>query len=107
VFDRFFDNYYFLSVMGVTIILQIIIIFFGADFTSTAVLNSKEWAWCIGFGASSLVTNQIIRLIPINFSDGVVKVDSARLFKKDPEFDIDYDPDEPVQNNIQVVTDTK
>jgi len=107
VFERFFDNYYFLSVMTITIVLQAIIINFGGDFTSCDALNWKEWLWSFGLGSTSLISHQFIRLIPINLEDGVITVDAERIFKQEPEFDIDYDPDEPVQDQIQVVTNSK
>jgi len=98
VFDRFFANPYFLVIMGITIVLQVLIVEFGDTFTQTHPLDWKEWLWCIGAGATSLVANQVIRLIPVDLTDGVLVVDSETIFKMDPEF-------APDEGDVEVVAE--
>lgn len=90
VFENFFANPYFIGVLAVTVVFQVIIVEFGGDWTSTHGLTGKQWGYCIGLGATSLVWNQIIRVIPINLRYGMIEVD-PKEFKED----------------IEIVSDTK
>ena len=86
VFQRILQNPYFLSIFGITIVAQIILVQVGGDFTRTRPLNFEEWCYCIGMGALSLPVNQIIRLVPIDMNDGLQEVDVRVVFKRDQDF---------------------
>jgi len=102
VFDRFFDNSYFLWIMGITSVVQVVIVEFGGLFMGTTPLTWQQWLYCIGVGALSLPINQVIRLIPVNLNDGVLRIDTDKEFKRDlPDID-----DHIVKNALEVVTAT-
>jgi len=64
VFEGFLDAPYFLMVVGVTTVLQIILIFFGGLAFHTTSLTWDQWLISIAFGAFELVWYQIIRFVP-------------------------------------------
>jgi len=86
VFSRFFDNWYFSLIIIITIAAQLLIVSFGGKFTSTVYLYPIEWLYCLIAGFGELLWNQLVRLIPVNFSDGKVDVQKDELFKIDSTF---------------------
>ena len=86
VFKGIFDNYYIVSILLITILMQIIIVSFGGNFISTRPLNLIQWIYCVACGSGSLIANLIISLIPVNLNDGVLHVNSEELFHVDSQF---------------------
>lgn len=65
VFRGFFDNFIFTGVIVGTIVVQVILVEFGGNFTSTAPLPWDKWLTCIGLGALSIPIGLLIRFIPV------------------------------------------
>ncbi|CAF4705876.1 unnamed protein product, partial [Rotaria sp. Silwood1] len=64
VFKGIFRNPFFYCIWIFCFIAQILIVTFGGRVFSCAPLNIKQWAWSLGFGAGSLLWQQIILFIP-------------------------------------------
>jgi calcium-translocating P-type ATPase len=90
VFENLFQNLYFWFIMCITVVLQILMVEFFGAFTSTVPLNGKQWAYCLGIGAGTLLWHQVVRLFPVNLNHGVKEVDASVLFKREKEFAPDY-----------------
>ncbi len=73
VFDNILGNYTYISVLVLTMILQVILVLFGlqkkknpmlflqvllvefgGDAVKTTPLDLEQWLWCVGLGACSL-----------------------------------------------------
>jgi len=64
IFEGFFSNPIFYTILIVTTIAQVIIIEFGGQAFQTAKLSLEHWAWCMFFGVGVLVWNQVVATIP-------------------------------------------
>merc|ERR1712228_5069 len=71
---------------------QILLVEFGGEFNfiepDTTALEPKDWGICIAFGAAELIWHQVVILVPVDFNDGIQMVNSAVLFRRDPEFEM-------------------
>merc|ERR1719189_1266469 len=65
VFEFFFGNLYFSGILALEILLHLLIIEFGGEFTATTHLTWYEWLFAVGVGSTTVVVNQLIRLIPV------------------------------------------
>uniref|UniRef100_A0A158QHM2 Calcium-transporting ATPase n=1 Tax=Rodentolepis nana TaxID=102285 RepID=A0A158QHM2_RODNA len=64
VFAGVFNNWIFLVIWVVTVILQIIIVEFGGYAFSTHGLDLNQWMWCLFFGIGELVWGQLVISVP-------------------------------------------
>lgn len=64
VFSSFFDNYIFLFILAITIVIQAILVEFGGRFVQTVPLTWNQWLYCIILGLISLPVAFFIRLLP-------------------------------------------
>jgi len=71
VFEFFFGNLYFSGILALEIILHLLIIEFGGEFTATTHLDWYEWLFAIGLGSTTVVVNQLIRLIPVSNNETI------------------------------------
>lgn len=67
IFEGLHRNYYYISINLVTILGQLLIIFFGGGILSATRLNGTQWAISLFLGALSLPIAVVIRLIPDDF----------------------------------------
>jgi len=92
VFQGIFKNPIFWGVIVITIVFQVLLVEFGGEFnfieTDTTALTAKDWGICIAFGAAELIWHQVVILVPVDFNDGIQMVNSAVLFRRDPEFEM-------------------
>ncbi|CAK7323699.1 unnamed protein product [Dovyalis caffra] len=65
VFKGVTKNHLFVGIVGFTVILQIILIEFTGDFTTTVRLNWKQWLICIGIGIVSWPLAAVGKLLPV------------------------------------------
>ncbi|GMH17940.1 hypothetical protein Nepgr_019781 [Nepenthes gracilis] len=65
IFEGVQRNRLFMGIVGITLILQVIIIEFLGKFTSTVKLNWKMWLVCIGIGFISWPLAVLGKLIPV------------------------------------------
>jgi len=65
VFKGIFDNYVFLSVIGSTLIFQIIIVECLGTFASTTPLNCTQWYASILIGILGMPVAVILKMIPV------------------------------------------
>ncbi|OQR82382.1 calcium-transporting ATPase [Achlya hypogyna] len=65
VFKDFGTNTMFLSIIGVTILVQFLFVQFGGDFTKTTPLDLSHWVYSIALGALSLPLGIAMRFIPV------------------------------------------
>ncbi|KAJ8427615.1 hypothetical protein Cgig2_010877 [Carnegiea gigantea] len=65
VFKGIFDNYVFISVIGSTLIFQIIIVECLGTFASTTPLNCREWCASILIGLLGMPIAAILKMIPV------------------------------------------
>ncbi|ETO28519.1 ATPase, Ca++ transporting, plasma membrane 1 isoform 1 [Reticulomyxa filosa] len=105
VFSGIFQNAYFVTVIVVTIVVQVLIVNFGGEFTRTVPLGWKAWLWSIGASAGILIwrydffcsfcfffflhilfvcicsgADQLLRFFPVNLNHGILELDKAALF---------------------------
>jgi len=78
VFQGFFNNWLFLIIEIFTIIVQIIIVQFGAGFTKTSPLTIQQHLICLAIGASSLLIGIVVKLMPEKVFNKIT------LLKEDP-----------------------
>jgi len=71
VFEFFFGNLYFSGILALEIILHLLIIEFGGEFTATTHLEWYEWLFAIGLGSTTVVVNQLIRLISVSNNETI------------------------------------
>ncbi|KAJ3416228.1 Calcium-transporting ATPase 10, plasma membrane-type [Chytridiales sp. JEL 0842] len=62
-FDHVFRNKYYLIIMAIIIVIQVIGILFGGTFLTTTKLDSREWGICIAFAFGNLLYTFIARVI--------------------------------------------
>ncbi|EFA81180.1 hypothetical protein PPL_06017 [Heterostelium album PN500] len=70
VFQGILQNWQFLTIMSITIVVQFILVEFGGEFIKTQKLSLLEWVACIGLGSIGL---------PIGFC---IKSFTMKLFKR-------------------------
>ncbi|KAI9208398.1 uncharacterized protein BJ171DRAFT_239281 [Polychytrium aggregatum] len=63
VFKGFLRNHYFLIILSVIIVVQIIVVTFGSTFVSTVSLDAAEWGLCIGFGLGNMPFTFVVRAL--------------------------------------------
>ncbi|KAK7329119.1 hypothetical protein VNO77_23265 [Canavalia gladiata] len=65
IFKGVTKNYLFMGIIGLTVVLQIVIIEFLGKFTTTVRLNWKQWIICVVIGVISWPLAVIGKLIPV------------------------------------------
>lgn len=65
VFKGLHQNHLFLGIIGITIILQVVMVEFLKKFASTERLNWQQWLACIGIAAVSWPIGWVVKLIPV------------------------------------------
>ncbi|KAI3682685.1 hypothetical protein L1987_82845 [Smallanthus sonchifolius] len=65
VFEGLHKNRLFMGIIGVTVILQIVMVEFLKDFADTEKLNWEQWGICIAIAALSWPIGWIVKLIPV------------------------------------------
>eukprot|EP01018_Ginkgo_biloba_P006567 Gb_12864 [translate_table: standard] len=65
IFRGLFKNYLFIGVIGITLVLQVLIVEFLEKFASTTKLDWKQWLICIGIGFISWPLAVIVKTIPV------------------------------------------
>ncbi|XP_058755663.1 calcium-transporting ATPase 10, plasma membrane-type-like isoform X2 [Vicia villosa] len=65
IFKGVTKNYLFMGIVGLTIVIQIVIIEFLGNFTKTVKLNWKQWLICVFIGFISWPLAVIGKLIPV------------------------------------------
>ncbi|KAI5649271.1 hypothetical protein M9H77_35276 [Catharanthus roseus] len=65
VFVGIHKNKLFLGIIGITIILQVVMVEFLKRFANTERLNWGQWGACIGFAAASWPIGWLIKFIPV------------------------------------------
>jgi calcium-translocating P-type ATPase len=65
VFKNFFNNPLFLSIIGITTLVQVILVQFAGPFASTIGLTWKQWVFCFGISFVVLPWGILVRFIPI------------------------------------------
>ncbi|KAJ3093894.1 Calcium-transporting ATPase 10, plasma membrane-type [Physocladia obscura] len=63
LFAKFFRNKIFLSILAVTIIVQVICINWGGAFFGTCTMTWQEWLICVGLSCGNLVFTFLCRLV--------------------------------------------
>merc|ERR1740123_2564190 len=88
VFDGILSNSIFWFIIGVTVVLQVILVQVPglSDFANTTPLGAVEWAFCIGVGAFGIIWHQLVLFVKVNMEDGIQVVNKAVLFKEEEEF---------------------
>ncbi|THG20630.1 hypothetical protein TEA_027246 [Camellia sinensis var. sinensis] len=65
VFKGIHRSKLFLAIIGITIVLQVVMVEFLKKFASTERLNWRQWAVCIGFAAVSWPIGWLVQCIPV------------------------------------------
>ncbi|GMP56293.1 hypothetical protein CsSME_00020840 [Camellia sinensis var. sinensis] len=65
VFKGIHRSKLFLAIIGITIVLQVVMVEFLKKFASTERLNWRQWAVCIGFAAVSWLIGWLVKCIPV------------------------------------------
>ncbi|CAF1459323.1 unnamed protein product, partial [Adineta steineri] len=66
VFRGIFTNPIFYGIWIVTFVVQILLVQFGSVAFSCVPLTLEQWMWCFFFGATVLLWNQLVNLIPVS-----------------------------------------
>ncbi|KAK0607749.1 hypothetical protein LWI29_019929 [Acer saccharum] len=65
VFEGIHKNRLFLGIIGLTIVLQVVMVEFLKKFANTERLNWGQWGVCIGFAAASWPIGWVVKCIPV------------------------------------------
>ncbi|CAF1326093.1 unnamed protein product [Rotaria sordida] len=65
VFRGIFTNPIFYGIWIATFVVQILLVQYGSFAFSCVALSFEQWMWCLFFGVTVLVWNQIVNLIPV------------------------------------------
>ncbi|KAK2980674.1 hypothetical protein RJ640_011482 [Escallonia rubra] len=65
VFEGIHKNKLFLGIIGITVILQVVMVEFLKKFANTERLNWGQWGVCIGFAAVSWPIGWLVKYIPV------------------------------------------
>jgi Ca2+-transporting ATPase len=65
VFQGIHRNYLFVSIIGITVFFQVIIVTFLNKFAETTDLAIKWWGLCVGIGAVALPLAVLIKCVPV------------------------------------------
>ncbi|CAF3879115.1 unnamed protein product [Adineta steineri] len=65
VFRGFFTNPIFYGIWIVTFVVQILLVQYGSFAFSCVPLTLEQWMWCLLFGVTVLLWNQLVNLIPV------------------------------------------
>ncbi|CAF1360295.1 unnamed protein product [Rotaria magnacalcarata] len=65
VFRGIFTNPIFYGIWIVTFAVQILLVQYGSVAFSCVALTFEQWMWCLFFGVTVLLWNQIVNLIPV------------------------------------------
>eukprot|EP00455_Lapot_gusevi_P037054 TRINITY_DN4130_c0_g1_i9.p1 TRINITY_DN4130_c0_g1~~TRINITY_DN4130_c0_g1_i9.p1 ORF type:complete len:506 (+),score=209.48 TRINITY_DN4130_c0_g1_i9:176-1519(+) len=74
VFEQFFSNSTFVAIIVFTAALQAILVELCKSFVQTTNLTWSEWLACVGLGALALPWGFVVRLVPVDLTDGQIKV---------------------------------
>ncbi|KAK0607868.1 hypothetical protein LWI29_021741 [Acer saccharum] len=66
VFEGIHKNRLFLGIIGITIVLQVVMVEFLKKFANTERLNWGQWGVCIGFAAASWPIGWVVKCIPVS-----------------------------------------
>ncbi|CAF0797946.1 unnamed protein product [Rotaria sordida] len=64
VFRGIFTNPIFYGIWIVTFVVQILLVQYGSFAFSCVALSFEQWMWCLLFGVTVLLWNQVVNLIP-------------------------------------------
>ncbi|CAF1068097.1 unnamed protein product [Rotaria sp. Silwood1] len=65
VFRGIFTNPIFYGIWIVTFVVQILLVQYGSFAFACVALTFEQWMWCLFFGVTVLVWNQVVNLIPV------------------------------------------
>lgn len=84
VFKGILNNYVFVSVLGVTVIFQIIIVEFLGTFANTTPLTLSQWLACISIGFLGMPIAAVFKMIPVWTSNHSKRPMFRNLSKENP-----------------------
>jgi len=70
IFQGIFRNWIFIGVVFFTVVVQVLIVEFGGQFSNTVPLNLIQWVFCIVIGSISLPIGMLLRFIPVPKEEG-------------------------------------
>ncbi|XP_030475584.1 calcium-transporting ATPase 12, plasma membrane-type [Syzygium oleosum] len=79
VFKGIHRNHLFLAIIGITIVLQVIMVEFLKKFADTERLNGGQWAACILLAAASWPIGWLVKLVPVSSKPFFSYLKKARL----------------------------
>ncbi len=82
VFSNFFNNWIFLSVLSVTVVVQIVLVQYGGFAVKCAPLTLSQHLLCVGIGMLCLPFGVLFRCVPVSFFDWSKKADDDAHSKK-------------------------
>ncbi|XP_055813582.1 putative calcium-transporting ATPase 13, plasma membrane-type [Solanum dulcamara] len=65
VFEGIHKNTLFMAIIGITLVLQVVMVEFLKKFANTERLNWGQWGICIGFAAASWPIGWLVKCIPV------------------------------------------
>jgi Ca2+ transporting ATPase len=71
VFKDFFNNWLFLFILILTVVVQIVLVQFGGEAVRCTPLTVEQHLLCIGIGFFSLVFGYLAKLIPLAHFKGL------------------------------------
>jgi hypothetical protein len=69
VFHNIVANWYFMVILGGLFGLQYVFVQYGGQLTRCHALTAKEHAFCVLWGASTLVVSALLKLTPADLTD--------------------------------------
>jgi len=69
VFEGIFTNPIFVSIIVITIVVQVLIVEFGGIAVKTVPLSWDEWLYCVLIGYMTLPFGFLLRLLPVPLED--------------------------------------
>ena len=63
VFDGLFNNLIFVFIWIFTLVVQVLLVQYGALYVHCVALTAEQWMWCVIFGAFTLLWNFVVRVV--------------------------------------------
>jgi Ca2+ transporting ATPase len=68
IFRGFFNNWLFLFILALTVVIQVTLVQFGGQVIGCTPLTLQQHLWCVAIGSGSLVVGLLLKLLPTFFS---------------------------------------
>ncbi|XAR57302.1 Calcium-transporting ATPase [Bertholletia excelsa] len=82
VFEGVHRNKLFIGIVGITVVLQVVMVEFLKKFANTERLNWWQWGVCVGIAAASWPIGWLVKCVPVPENPFSINIKLRNLFKR-------------------------